>query len=54
MSIENRISKLKEEYENIRNYDYSLYEDEFEALNRKQDIETVFTLLEIDFQKFER
>lgn len=49
-----RISELKNEYERIRKYEYDKYDDEFEAMDRKTDIETVFRMLNIDFNKFER
>ena len=48
-----RINDLKDEYERIRNYEYDKYDDEWEAMDRKRSIETVFYLLNIDFNKFE-
>jgi hypothetical protein len=49
-----RINDLKDEYERIRNYEYDKYDDEFEAMDRKRSIETVFYLLDIDFNEFDR
>lgn len=53
-SLYKRINDLKDEYDRIRNYEYDKYDDEWEAMNRKRDIETVFYLLNIDFDKFDR
>ena len=47
-----RINDLKDEYERIRNYEYD--GDEWEAMDRKRSIETVFCLLNIDFNEFDR
>ena len=47
-----RINDLKDEYERIRNYEYDKYDDEWEAMDRKRSIETVFYLLNIDFNEF--
>jgi hypothetical protein len=49
-----RINDLKDEYERIRNYEYDKYDDEWEAMDRKRSIETVFYLLNIDFNEFDR
>lgn len=46
-----RINDLKDEYERIRNYEY---DDQWEAMARKRSIETVFYLLNIDFNEFDR
>lgn len=51
--ITKRINDLKDEYESIRNYEYDKY-DEWEAMDRKRSIETVFYLLNIDFNPFDR
>lgn len=54
--IEKRINELKKEYENIRNYKYdkNKYEDEFEVLDEKNNIETVFMMLGIKYDRFSR
>jgi hypothetical protein len=49
-----RINDLKDEYDRIRNYEYDKYDDEWEAMDRKRSIETVFYLLDIDFDEFDR
>ena len=49
-----RINDLRDEYERIRNYEYDKYDDEWEAMDRKRSIETVFYLLNIDFNEFDR
>jgi archaellum component FlaC len=49
-----RINQLKEEYDRIRNYDYENYDDEFDAMDRKRDIETTFYLLGINLNRFNR
>ncbi len=49
-----RIDDLKDEYERIRNYEYDKYDDQWEAMDRKRSIETVFYLLNIDFNEFDR
>ena len=49
-----RIYDLKDEYERIRDYEYDKYDDEWEAMDRKRSIETVFYLLNIDFNEFDR
>lgn len=53
-SLYKRINDLKDEYDRIQNYEYDKYDDEWEAMNRKRSIETVFYLLNIDFDKFDR
>ncbi|MDY0388656.1 MAG: hypothetical protein RBT65_16340 [Methanolobus sp.] len=49
-----RINDLKDEYERIRNYEYDQYGDEFDAMDRKRDIQMIFYTLGIDFDKFDR
>ena len=49
-----RINQLREEYDRIRNYDYENYDDEFDAIDRKRDIETTFYLLGINLNRFNR
>lgn len=49
-----RINDLKDEYDRIRNYEYDKYENEWEAMDRKRNIEIVFYLLNIDFYEFDR
>jgi hypothetical protein len=49
-----RINDLKDEYERIRNYEYDKYDGEREAMIYKRSIETVFYLLNIDFNEFNR
>lgn len=49
-----RINDLKDEYERIRNYEYDEYDDEFDAMDRKRDIQMIFYTLGIDFDKFDR
>jgi len=49
-----RINQLKEEYDRIRNYDYENYDDEFDAMDRKRDIETTLYLLGINLNRFNR
>lgn len=51
--IVEHINKLKNEYERIRNYEYN-DDDQFEVMNRKMNIETVFYLLNIKFDEFDR
>lgn len=53
-SLYKRINDLKDEYNRIRSYEYDKYDDEWEAMDRKRSIETVFYLLDIDFDKFDR
>lgn len=53
-SLYKRINDLKDEYDRIQNYEYDKYDDEWEAMDRKRSIETVFYLLNIDFDKFDR
>ena len=49
-----RINQLREEYDRIRNYDYENYDDEFDAMGRKRDIETTLYLLGINLNRFNR
>lgn len=53
-SLYKRINDLKDEYNRIQSYEYDKYDDEWEAMDRKRSIETVFYLLDIDFDKFDR
>ena len=53
-NVMQRINDLKDEYDRIRNYEYDMYDDEGEAMDRKRSIETVFYLLDIDFDEFDR
>jgi hypothetical protein len=53
--LKQKIELLREEYDRIRNYEYENYDDsEFEALDRARRIETVFNLLDIELNTFER
>lgn len=52
--VTKRIDNLKDEYERIRNYEYDKYDDQWEAMDRKRSIETVFYLLNIGFNEFDR
>ena len=40
-----RINDLKDEYERIRNYEYDQYGDEFDAMDRKKNIQMIFYTL---------
>lgn len=53
-NVMKRINDLKEEYERIRNYEYDEYDNEFDAMDRKRDIQTIFYTLGVDFDKFDR
>lgn len=48
------IENLFKEYDDIKNYNYDKYLDEFHALNRKRDIENCFDILGIKYNYFQR
>jgi hypothetical protein len=52
--VKQKIEILREEYDRIQNYEYENYDDEFDAMDRKRDIETTFYLLGINLNRFNR